>query len=134
MTRKSRTSSRRLSRRSRRSSSRSSRSRSLRGGARKQVPWAGWGREAPQGHARTVMKRDCGRECFLGPDKSFPICTKGTCDVNRKGLWAAYIRARQWGKRPTSYKGKSRPTHRRGVYTKVAREARRMLNTQRRRR
>ena len=80
---------------------------------RRQVPWAGWAKIAPQGHARTVMKRNCGRKCFLGPDKSFPVCAKGTCKVNSKGAWAAYIRAREWGKKKSSYKGEARPRHRR---------------------
>ena len=102
-----------------------------RGRTRKQVPWAGWGKEEPKGHERTVMYRKCGRKCFLGPRKyphpSFPICTKGTCRVNPKGLWAAYIRAKQWGKSPSSYKGMSRPTMRRRVYTGIAGKAKRML-------
>ena len=95
--------------------------------SRRMVPWAGWGKVAPKGHERTVMKRDCGDKCFLGPDKSFPICASGTCDIDDKGLWAAYVRARQWGNEASSYKGKARPTRRRGVYTRVARDARRML-------
>ena len=94
---------------------------------RRRMPWAGWGRIAPQGHARTVMLRDCGKGCFLGPKKSFPICAKGTCTVNDKGLYAAYVRARQWGKKRSSYKGKARPRHTRRVYTRVANKARRML-------
>jgi len=94
---------------------------------RRSVPWAGWGKLAPKGHQRTVMKRDCGRKCFLGPKKSFPICAKGTCKVNKKGLWAAYIRAKEWGNKRSSYKGKARPTHRRSVYTRVARDAKKML-------
>jgi len=94
---------------------------------RRQVPWAGWAKIAPQGHARTVMKRNCGRKCFLGPDKSFPVCAKGTCKVNSKGAWAAYIRAREWGKKKSSYKGEARPRHRRSVYTRVARKAKRIL-------
>ena len=103
-------------------------------GGRKAVPWAGWGRQKPSTHQRTVMLRKCGRKCFLGPRKSFPVCTKNTCRINRKGLWAAYIRARQWGKKQSSYRGATRPTHRRSVYTKVARKAKRMLNKTRRRR
>ena len=111
---------------------------------RKRMPWAGWGKLAPKGHQRTVMKRKCGKKCFLGPKKSFPICAKGTCKVNKKGLYAAYIRARQWGKRRSSYKSKgkmirykgksrkvhmkgSRPRHERRTYTKIARRAKRML-------
>ena len=104
-----------------------SRRRRDRDSRRRRVPWAGWGKISPKGYQRTVMKRDCGKKCFLGPDKSFPICAADTCDVNDKGLWAAYIRAREWGKKPSSYKGKARPTHRRYVYTRVARDAKRML-------
>ena len=94
---------------------------------RRRMPWAGWAAEEPRGHQRTIMKRDCGRKCFLGPDKSFPICKKYTCDVSDKGLWAAYIRAREWGGPRSEYKGKARPTRRRGVYTGIARRSREML-------
>ena len=94
---------------------------------RKAMPWAGWARIAPGTHARTVMLRDCGKKCFLGPNKSFPICAKGTCRVNDKGLYAAYIRARQWGKAKRKYKGKTRPRHAQKVYRSVARKAKRML-------
>ena len=94
---------------------------------RKQDPLAGWSKMAPDSHARTVMKRKCGKKCFLGPKKSFPICTKGTCKVNKKGVYAAYVRAKQWGNRRKSYKGKTRPTMGRNVYTKIARTAKRML-------
>ena len=84
-------------------------------GGRKSLPWSGWGRESPNGAARTRMFRKCGYKCFLGtkspgeqhPD--FPICTKGTCDVNTKGIWAAYIRAKQMANSKKSNKGKSPP-------------------------
>jgi len=69
------------------------------------------------------MKRDCGKKCFLGPGKSFPVCAGGTCDVNTKGAYAAYIRAKQWGKSSKSYRGKARPTRKRRVYAEVARKA-----------
>jgi len=94
---------------------------------RKQVPWAGWAKLAPQGHERTVMKRKCGKKCFLGPDKSFPVCAKGTCKVNAKGAYAAYIRAREWGKSARSYKGLARPSMKRSVYTRVAKKAKSIL-------
>lgn len=113
-----------MSRNSRRNNRRTRRRRR---GGRKAVPWAGWGKIAPQGHARTVMLRNCGRKCFLGPKKSFPVCAKGTCRVNKKGLYAAYVRARQWGKPRRTYRGKSRPRHRRSTYQHIARRARRML-------
>ncbi len=124
---------------------------------RKAVPWKGWAELEPKGRQRTEMYRKCGRKCFLGTIKKygrdkdrqhpdFPICVKGTCDVSDKGLWAAYIRAKQWGKPRSSYKSKgkyirfktkrgerevyykgSRPTRRRSVYTNVGRKAKRML-------
>lgn len=96
---------------------------------RRRMPWAGWGRISPKGYERTVMLRDCGRKCFLGPDKSFPICARGTCKVNDKGLYAAYVRAREWGNKRSSYKGKARPRHPRRVYTSVANKAKRMLKS-----
>jgi hypothetical protein len=78
------------------------------------------------------MYKRCGRKCFLGPAKrphpSFPICTKGTCRVNTKGVYAAYVRAKQWGKKRSHYKGKSRPSMRRRTYTRVARDANAILN------
>lgn len=94
---------------------------------RKQVPWAGWGKIAPKGRERTIMKKRCGKKCFLGPDKSFPVCAKGTCRVSAKGAYAAYIRAREWGKSARSYKGLARPSMKRSVYTRVARKAKRIL-------
>ena len=106
---------------------RSRRGRSSSRRTRRAMPWSGWAKLAPHGHKRTVMLRKCGKKCFLGPRKSFPICAKNTCKVNTKGLYAAYIRARQWGKKKSHYKGKSRPSMQRRVYTRVARMARQML-------
>jgi hypothetical protein len=42
------------------------------------------------------MLKRCGKKCFLGPDKKFPICIKNTCKRSSKGVYAAYIRARQY--------------------------------------
>jgi hypothetical protein len=88
------------------------------------MPWAGWGRLAPKGRERTTMYRKCGKKCFLGKktpkDKQhpdFPICAKGTCKVNTKGLYSAYIRARQWGRLSPSY------------YRNISRRAKRMLKS-----
>jgi len=59
-------------------------------------PWAGWAKVSPKrGAERNAMLKNCGKKCFLGPDKSFPICSKGTCKVNMKGVNAAYVRAKQ---------------------------------------
>jgi hypothetical protein len=74
---------------------------------RKNVPWRGWKSENPGAHQRTVMMRKCGKKCFLGPKKSFPICKKNTCKVSKKGVYAAYVRARQYHRRNISQKAKS---------------------------
>lgn len=60
------------------------------------VATRGWKKEAPNTHQRTVMLKRCGKKCFLGPDKKFPICKKNTCKISSKGVYAAYIRARQY--------------------------------------
>lgn len=47
---------------------------------------------------RTRLFNKCGRKCFLGTgkkSKSYPICSK-TCKLNRYGIHAAYVRARQY--------------------------------------
>ena len=143
---------RRRTRRSRRRSKTRGGTRRRRHHKRRPMPDKGWAKLAPFGHARTVMLRKCGKKCFLGPKKSFPICAKGTCRKNRKGIEAAYVRARQWGKKRSSYKSKgkyvtyhgkkgtrrvwmkgSRPRHRRSTYQRVARRARALLRHRRRR-
>lgn len=57
--------------------------------------WKGWKKEQPSHKERTIMLSRCGQRCFLGKKKSFPICTKKTCTINKKGVYSAYIRARQ---------------------------------------
>lgn len=56
----------------------------------------GWKNQQPGYHQRNVMLKRCGRKCFLGPGKSYPICTKNTCKVNPKGVYSAFIRSRQF--------------------------------------
>lgn len=60
------------------------------------VATRGWKKEKPGYHQKTVMLKKCGKKCFLGPNKSFPICKKNTCKVSSKGVYSAYIRARQY--------------------------------------
>ena len=102
--------------------------------SRKAVPWKGWSKLAPKGKQRTTMYRKCGKKCFLGTktpgDKqhpNFPICAKGTCKVNKKGVYAAYVRAKEWGNKRSSYKGKARPRMRSTYYRKIAKKAKKML-------
>jgi hypothetical protein len=77
----------------------------------------GWKNEKPSFHQRTVMLKKCGRKCFLGPGKTFPICKKNTCKVSRKGIYAAYIRANEY---KTIKKGTRK-------YRNISKRARKML-------
>jgi len=78
------------------------------------VATRGWKKQQPSTHQRTVMMQNCGKKCFLGPNKSFPICKKNTCKISPQGVYSAYIRARQY-----SSKGKK--------YQMIAKKANRML-------
>lgn len=91
------------------------------------LPWAGWAKKAPHGKQRTKMLRKCGPKCFLGPNKTFPICTKGTCNINPQGIYASYVRSKQWGQPSKSYKKLSLPTMKRSTYIKISRTAKKML-------
>jgi len=62
------------------------------------------------------MMKKCRKKCFLGQNKSFPICRKNTCKVNKKGVYAAYICGREY----TSIRGTSK-------YTKIADKAHHIL-------
>lgn len=88
------------------------------------LPWSGWKKEKPTRHERTIMKENCGSRCFLGSEKAFPICTRRTCNINDKGLWAAYIRARQWGSKKKRVKAKNRTQK---TFIQIAKHSRMML-------
>jgi len=62
----------------------------------KNLPWANWKNEKPGYHEKTVMFEKCGKKCFLGPRKTFPICSRNTCKVNTRGVYAAYVRAQEY--------------------------------------
>ncbi len=76
----------------------------------------GWAKLSPGTHQRTFMMKKCGKKCFLGPYKSFPICTKNTCKINKKGIYAAYVRAREY----STIKGSKK-------YKNIAKKAQSML-------
>ena len=76
----------------------------------------GWSKQQPGTHQRTIMMNKCGKKCFLGPNKTFPICSKNTCKRNKKGIYAAYVRAREY--MSISKKNK---------YAKIANKAHKML-------
>jgi hypothetical protein len=77
----------------------------------------GWSKQQPGTHQRTMMKHKCGKKCFLGPNNTFPICTKNTCKINRKGVYSAYIRAREY----MTIKNKSKK------YSRIASKAKHLL-------
>ena len=89
---------------------------------RKNLPWSGWSKIKPTTAERTTMLRNCGKKCFLGPNKTFPICIKNTCKKSRKGVYAAYVRAREY----TTIESKTVKGNRK--YKKIANKAYRMLN------
>ena len=66
----------------------------------------GWKREKTGFHQKTIILKRCGKKCFLGPGKSFPICKKNTCKISRKGVQSAYNRARKYHHKKISQKAK----------------------------
>ena len=93
----------------------------------KQLPWSGWKNKKPSRHQKTIMKKKCGKKCFIGPGSSFPICKKNTCKVSPSGIYAAYVRSREWKNKPSTYKGRAKPTYSQSTYKRVATRAKRML-------
>lgn len=93
----------------------------------------GWSRVAPKTVSeRSALLSKCGRRCFLGSRKTFPICPRlgsgsgsRDCKVDRRGVAAAYSRAREWAS-ITARKKKRTSAHRK--YTAVARKARAILH------
>jgi len=91
----------------------------------------GWSRVAPKTVGeRSALLSTCGRRCFLGSRKTFPICPRlgsgsRDCKVDRRGVAAAYSRAREWAS-ITARKKKRTSAHRK--YTAVARKARAILS------
>jgi hypothetical protein len=98
-----------------------------------------WSASAPKsvGDRAAVLKK-CGRKCFLGPGKSFPICARlggaggaagaGTCKIDRHGVQAAYSRAREWASITARKKGSSSAAARQHrKYTAIAKRAKTLL-------
>ena len=72
----------------------------------------GWKNQKPSYRERSVMLKKCGKKCFLGTKKSFPICKKNTCKVSVKGVYSAYIRARQYSSKGQKYRTVSKKANR----------------------
>ena len=65
---------------------------------RKRSPTRGW--KAPP---RSRLMKKCGKKCFLGTRKSFPICSSN-CKVDKRGVYSAYVRARQFRTKGSKYR------------------------------
>ena len=118
-------------------SSSSSRSRSRSRGSSR-----GWSRVAPRSVGeRSAVLSKCGRRCFLGPGKTFPICMRlgsgsgsgsgsesGACKIDRRGVAAAYSRAREWAAITARKKRSASGARAHRRYTTVARRARAILH------
>lgn len=100
----------------------------------KKLTSKGWAKMSPSTRERKVMKKDCGNKCFLGPtnESCFPICAKGTCKINIKGIYAAYVRAREYGSKKMRSSKRSSSTHRhtKKEYNSIAAKAKKMLKKQ----
>ncbi len=90
-------------------------------------------------HERTVMLEKCGSKCFAGPvgTKRFPICDAGTCKINPKGVWAAYVRSKEYGskkmhRKPYITTAKERKGRKKRftkkVYNQIASKTKKMLS------
>jgi hypothetical protein len=95
----------------------------------------GWFRRAPKTVGeRSALLSKCGRKCFLGTGKTFPICARlgsgaESCKIDRRGVAAAYSRAREWAAitaRKKRSSVKAARAHRK--YTAVARRAKAILS------
>ena len=58
-----------------------------------------WRHNNPTASQRTLQLKRCGKKCFLGSKKSFPICNAGSCKPSKGGLISAFIRAREMTRR-----------------------------------
>ncbi len=87
------------------------------------LPWAGW--VAPSQAERRQLRANCGAKCFMGPGVSFPVCkptTKNGCQIDQKGVWAAYIRAKEF-----SSPKKTRIATKRRHYQRIANRSHKLI-------
>lgn len=83
-----------------------------------------WRHNRPTTHQRTLQMKRCGKKCFLGSKKSFPICNAGTCKKSKGGIVAAYVRAREMTRQARNNTIKK---HRAPYYYKIAKKAKTLL-------
>ena len=88
------------------------------------ITYKSWRRNQPTTHQRTLQLKRCGKKCFLGSKKSFPICNAGSCKPSKGGLVSAYMRAREMTRRA---KDGTIKKHRASYYYNVEKKAKNLL-------
>ena len=83
-----------------------------------------WRRNNPTTHQRTLQMKRCGKKCFLGSKKSFPICNAGSCKRSKGGIMSAYVRAREMTRRA---RDRTIEKHRAPYYYAIAKKAKTLL-------
>ena len=83
-----------------------------------------WRRNKPSAHERTLQMKRCGKKCFLGSKKSFPICNAGTCKPSKGGIMSAYIRSREMTRRARE---RTIEKHRAPYYYNISKKAKTLL-------
>ena len=83
-----------------------------------------WRRNQPTRRQRTLQLKRCGKKCFLGSKKSFPICSAGSCKPSKGGIISAYVRAREMTRRA---RDRTIKKHRASYYYSVAKKAKTLL-------
>ena len=83
-----------------------------------------WRKNQPTRHQRTLQLKRCGKKCFLGSKKSFPICNAGSCNPSKGGLISAYVRAREMTRRA---RDRTIKKYRASYYYIVAKKAKTLL-------
>ena len=83
-----------------------------------------WRHNKPTTHERTLQMKRCGKKCFLGSKKSFPICNAGTCKMSKGGIMSAYVRSREMTRRARE---KTIQKHRAPYYYNISKKAKSLL-------
>ena len=76
-------------------------------------------------------KKKCSKKCYLGPKKTFFICTRKTCKISNKKLLSTYKKVLKSSTRKTKTKTKTKKSNLLKIYKRVTKKARGMLKHRR---
>ena len=82
-----------------------------------------WSKINPGYTLRKKMWEKCGKKCFLGTRKSFPIC-RPDCSVHPGAVMSAYIRAKEMAKLSKQKTIKKHPPY---YYNRISSRARHLI-------